>query len=116
MRAAAAVAQAVAIAAALAVALLGAGACSQKKIPRRGEIRAVVVPSAPGAVVGDSEMRTVAASVDLAIGALGIERREVQPMPGGVLRIVLPESQAARVPEVLERLADPKLRVRVTDR
>lgn len=80
-----------------------------------GELRAVVLPTSEGGTVTESDIRTAAGVIDLAIGEMGIARREVVPMADGHLRIVLPESVAARIPEVRKRLADPKLRVRVED-
>ena len=103
-------AAALAVLAACAAAVAAAPGCS-KKIPRQGEIRARVLPSSPGTAVTDEDVRIAAGVVDMAIGELGIQRREVNPLPGGRIRIVLPESQAARVPDVLKRLEDPKLRV-----
>ena len=97
---------------ALGFALAAAAACA-KPIPRQGELRARVLPAAPGKAVTEDDVRIAAGVVDMAIGEMGIQRREVNPLPGGRIRIVLPESQAARVPDVRKRLGDPKLRVEV---
>lgn len=93
-----------------AIVLTAAPGCS-KKIPRHGELRGRVLPASPGQAVTEEDVRLTAGVVDMAIGGLGIERREVNPLPGGRIRIILPESQAGRVPDVRKLLADPKLRV-----
>ncbi len=78
-----------------------------------GELYATVVAEGGGAAVSEEDVRARALVVDMALGELGIERRSVLPLPGGRLRIVIPESQVARLPDVRKRLEDPKLRVRV---
>lgn len=95
----------------LAAVLLLLAACGQPAAPK-AEVRVRVVPR-NGSVASQSEIRDAAAILDLALGGMNFERRSVLPMADGTVRIVLPESQASRVPEVLERLKDPKLGVEV---
>lgn len=101
-------------ASALSLALLVAlVSCSRPK-PAKAELWAEVVPR--GAKVTEMEIRTAAGVVDLALGEMGFERREVIPMADGRLRVVLPEAATPRMPEVRKRLEDPKLGVRVVER
>lgn len=88
---------------------LGSG---PKRPMLQGQLRATVVPAAAGAPATDAEVRAAADRVDAALAGIGIARRDVSPLPGGQIRIVIPESQAARLPEIRTLLADPKYRVR----
>lgn len=96
--------------AAAALALL-AVACSPA--PPRAEIRATLLPSRDGGSVSDDDLRHTVTEVHVILGEMGFERREVAPLPGGRLRVVLPDVAIPRIPEVRERLADPALRLRV---
>jgi len=98
-----------ALAALAAVAALPACA---KQMPRT-ELRLRVVPADGAAVASEEDTRITAGVIDLVIGELGIKRREVLPLPKGFVRVVLPESQKARMPDVRKRLEDPKLRVKI---
>jgi hypothetical protein len=87
-------------------------ACS-KPGPPKAELRVKVLPAEGASVATEEDTRIAAGVLDLAIGELGIQRREVLPLPNGYVRVVLPESQRARLPDVRKRLEDPKLRVTV---
>lgn len=87
-------------------------ACGGPKRPR-AELTAIVPPPAEGAAVLERDIRTAAGSIELILRDLAIERAEVLPTMDGRVRVVLPESQAARVADVRKRIEDSNLGVRI---
>lgn len=90
-------------------------ACSKPAPRPKAELICRVVPDEGGRPIGEMDIRNTTGLIDLELGRLGFERREVMPMADGRIRIVLPESQIARMGEVRSLLADPRLRVTILE-
>lgn len=108
------VARSAAIAAILACAASLPG-CSKPAPRPKAELICRVVPGEGGRPIGEMDIRNTTGIIDLELGRLGFERREVMPMADGRIRIVLPESQIARMDEVRALLAEPRLRVTILE-
>lgn len=94
----------------VAASLLGTG-CGGPE-PPKPEIYARVV-ARDGATPTDMDVQIAAGLLDLELGRMGFDRRSVTPTADRRVRIVLPDGQAARVPEVIQRLGDPRFGVEV---
>lgn len=95
-----------------AAALVG---CTKPPPRPKAELICRVVPGDGGRPIGEMDIRNTTGIIDLELGRLGFERREVMPMADGRIRIVLPESQIARMDEVRALLAEPRLRVTILE-
>lgn len=96
---------------AVAAALIALVVATRSPPPEKTELRLRVLPRDGTAAVTETDTRNAVAEVDITIGELGIERREVSPLGIGVIRVVLPDNVRARMPEIRKRLADPRLRL-----
>jgi hypothetical protein len=90
------------------------GACS-RTTPPKSDLLVRVVAGPGGGTIDEMDIRTTAGILDIELGRIGFERRQVMPTADGRIRIVLPESQASRMPEVRALLAEPRLRVQIVE-
>lgn len=79
----------------------------------QGQLRGTVLPKEPGGQVTEADVRAIADYVSAALAEMGFTRRDVSPLPNSQIRIIIAESQAARIPEIRKRLEDPKYRVKL---
>ncbi|MCE9634329.1 MAG: hypothetical protein K8T90_01375 [Planctomycetes bacterium] len=93
--------------------LIGAVVATRSPPPEKMELHLRMLPREGGAAITDKDTRSAATDIDITIGELGIARREVSPVGVGRLRVVLPDSVRARMPEIRKRLSDPSLHVTI---
>jgi hypothetical protein len=88
------------------------GACGVKK--QEGLL--IYRASMPGG--GDPDFKLlerVTTKMELRLGEEGVERKSVGAQPPNILRVVLPESEVGRIPELRKALEnDPELPVELT--
>lgn len=97
----------------VAAALIVAVVATRSPPPEKMELHLRMLPRDGGAAITEKDTRSAATDIDITIGELGIARREVSPVGVGRLRVVLPDSVRARMPEIRQRLSDPALRVTI---
>ena len=60
-------------------------------------------------------LERVTTKIELRLGEAGLERKSVGAQPPNILRVVIPESEVGRIPELREALEnDPELPVTLT--
>ncbi len=93
-----------ALAVLLSLSAVGTAACGGNTI--EGVLR-YHATAADGTALSADDLRAAATKVDVCVGALGFERRDVSPIPPKTLRIVIAERLVGRIPDIRSALADP---------